>query len=216
MDTEVDLIMAHPDDTEPVSLSDTSPADEPLDDGQPDPEYIKLTEILVQEQRAREQAEEERRKAAAPPPDTRTPQEKAEHLRQVADCFFLQGSMRSPDGPNFDVQTFKVYLDDLLKGSGASSDPIEQMLVHQLAQAHFAIGRLHVRSSGSRGTVEAVAYVAAAARLMAEFRRTSLALQAYREAAARKQGQQAKASIRQRRKKPPVPVQEESVGQAVE
>jgi hypothetical protein len=79
------------------------------------------------------------------------------------------------------------------------------MLVQQLAQAHFAIGRLHVRSSGSRGTVEAVAYIAAAARLMAEFRRTSLALQAYREAAARKQGQQAKAATRQRRKKPPVP-----------
>jgi hypothetical protein len=113
--------------------------------------------------------------------------------------------MRSPDGPIFDAQTFKVYLDDLLQRSGASNDPIEQMLVHQLAQAHFAIGRLHVRSSGSRGTVEAVAYVAAAARLMAEFRRTSLALQAYREATARKQVHPAKAATRPRRKKPPVP-----------
>jgi hypothetical protein len=197
--------MAHPDDTEVVPLSQTSPDEESLDDGQPDPEYIKITEILVQEQRAREQAEEERRKAAAPPPDTRTPQEKAEHLRQLADSFFLQGSMRSPDGPIFDAQTFKAYLDDLLKLSGASSDPIEQMLVHQLAQAHFAIGRLHVRSSGSRGTVEAVAYIAAAARLMAEFRRTSLALQAYRKAAARKQVQDARPATRQRRKKHPVP-----------
>jgi hypothetical protein len=205
MDTEVDLIMAHPDDTDTVPLSETSPDEEPLDDGQPDPEYIQVTEILVQEQRAREQAEEERRRAAAPPPDTRTPEEKAEHLRQFADCFFLQGSMRSPDGPIFDVHTFKVYMDELLKRSGASGDPIEQMLVQQLAHAHFAIGRLHVRSSGSRGPSEAVAYVAAAARLMAEFRRTSLALQAYREAAARKQVQEAKASTRQRRKKPPVP-----------
>jgi hypothetical protein len=199
------LIMAHPDDTDVVSLSEASPDEESLDDGQPDPEYIKVTGILVQEQRAREQAEEERRKAEAPPPDTRTPQEKAEHLRQFTDSFFLQGSMRSPDGPIFDVHTFKAYLDELLKRSGASNDPIEQMLVHQLAQAHFAIGRLHVRSSGSRGPVEAVAYTAAAARLMAEFRRTSLALQAYREAAARKQVQQAKASTRQRRKKHPVP-----------
>jgi hypothetical protein len=40
---------------------------------------------------------------------------------------------------------------------------------------------------------------------MAEFRRTSLALQAYREAAARKQVQEAKAATRPRRKKHPVP-----------
>jgi hypothetical protein len=183
--------MAHPDDIETVSFSQTSPDEEPLDDDQPDPEYARITLETVQNIRAQEQVEEERRKAEAPPPDTRTPQEKAEHLRQFTDSFFLQGSMRSPDGPIFDVHTFKVYLDDLLKRSGASSDPIEQMLVHQLAQAHFAIGRLHVRSSGSRGTVEAVAYTAAAARLMAEFRRTSLALQAYRQAEAKKQAEAA-------------------------
>jgi hypothetical protein len=199
------LIMAHPDDTEIGSLSETSPDEEPLDDDQPDAEYARITLETVQNIRAQEQVEEERRKAEAPPPDTRTPEEKAEHLRQLADSFFLQGSMRSRDGPIFDVHTFKAYLDELLKRTGVTSDPIEQMLVHQLAQAHFAIGRLHVRSSGSRGTVEAVAYVAAAARLMAEFRRTSLALQAYREAAARKQVQQARPATRQRRKKPPAP-----------
>jgi hypothetical protein len=201
MDKEVDLIMSLPDNTEIVTLSEASPDEESLDDGQPDPEYIKVTEVLVQEQRAREQAEEERRKAAAPPPDTRTPEEKGEHLRQFADSFFLQGSMRSPDGPIFDVHTFKVYLDDLLQRSGASSDPIEQMLVHQLAQAHFAVARLHVRSSGSRDTGAAVAYTAAAARLMAEFRRTSLALQAYREAAARRQGEAAQPTCQVRGKK---------------
>jgi hypothetical protein len=205
MNMEVDVIMAHPDNTEIVTLSETSPDEEPLDDDQPDAEYARITLETVQNIRAQEQAEEERRKAAAPPPDTRTPEEKAEHFRQLADSFFLQASMRSPDGPIFDVHTFKVYLDDLLKRSGASNDPIEQMLVYQLAQAHFAIGRLHVRASGSRGTVEAVAYTAAAARLMAEFRRTSLALQAYRETAARKQGQQARPATRQRRKKPPAP-----------
>jgi hypothetical protein len=208
MDTEVDLIMPHPDNIETVSLSEKSPEEGPLDDDQPDQDYARITLETVQNIRAQEQAEEERRKAAAPPPDTRTAQEKAEHLRQFADSFFLQASMRSPDGPIFDVQTFKVYLDDLLNRAGASSDPIEQMLVQQLAQAHFAIGRLHVRASGSRGTVEAVAYTAAAARLMAEFRRTSLALQAYRETAARKQVQEAKASTRHRRKKPPVPAAE--------
>jgi hypothetical protein len=197
--------MAHPDDTDIVSLSETSPDEELLDDDQPDPDYARVTQETVQNIRAQEQAEEERRKAEAPPSDTRTPQEKAEHLRQLADSFFLQASMRSRDGPIFDVHTFKVYMDELLKRSGASDDPIEQMLVYQLAQAHFAIGRLHVRSSGSRGTVEAVAYVAAAARLMAEFRRTSLALEAYREAAARKQVQQARPATRQRRKKPPAP-----------
>jgi hypothetical protein len=197
--------MAHPDNIETVSLSDTSPDDEPLDDDQPDPDYARLTQQGIQEIQRLQEAEEERRKAAAPPPDTRTPQEKAEHFRQFADSFFLQASMRSPDGPIFDVQTFKVYLDDLLNRSGASNDPIEQMLVHQLAQAHFAIGRLHVRSSGSRGTVEAVAYTAAAARLMAEFRRTSLALQVYREHAVRKEAMVAESPAPRRRKKGPSP-----------
>jgi hypothetical protein len=62
------LIMAHPDDTEPVSLSDTSPDDEPLDDDQPDAEYARITQETVQNLRTQEQAEEERCKAAAPPP----------------------------------------------------------------------------------------------------------------------------------------------------
>src|SRR6516165_1462949 len=97
MDKEVDLIMPLPDDTEIVSLGETSPDEEPLDDGQPDAEYARITQETVQNIRTQEQAEEERRKAEAPPPDTRTPQEKAEHLRQFADSFFLQASMRSPD-----------------------------------------------------------------------------------------------------------------------
>jgi hypothetical protein len=83
-DTEVDLIMSQPDGTDTVSLSETSPDEKSLDDGQPDPEYARVTQETIQNIRSQEQAEEERRKAAAPPPDTRTPQEKAEHLRQFA------------------------------------------------------------------------------------------------------------------------------------
>jgi hypothetical protein len=55
MDKEVDLIMAHPDDTDIVSLSETSPDEEPLDDDQPDAEYARITLETVQNIRTQEQ-----------------------------------------------------------------------------------------------------------------------------------------------------------------
>ena len=59
------------------------------------------------------------------------------------------------------------------------------MLIEQLALAHLNCGQLFYRASEA-GSVEcATAYLAATARLMAEFRRTALALPAYREAAQR-------------------------------
>jgi hypothetical protein len=57
------------------------------------------------------------------------------------------------------------------------------MLLEQLALAHFSMGLLSCKTANA-GKVEAVGvYASAAARLMAEFRRSALALQAYRHAA---------------------------------
>lgn len=117
----------------------------------------------------------------------------------------MQGAMRSANGPLFDVQTFKVYLDDLLQRAGASGDPLEAMLIHQLAQAHFAIGRLHVRASGSRNMDEATACLAAAARLMGECRKTTLAVETFRAKAARKRAEAERAATPRRKKKRPAP-----------
>jgi hypothetical protein len=75
---------------------------------------------------------------------------------------------------------FKSYLDNLLAESGSPHDPIEKMLIEQLALAHHNIGRLHVKSSAVDSHQESVAYAAAATRLTAEYRRLASAIQDYR------------------------------------
>jgi hypothetical protein len=131
-----------------------------------------------------ERLAEEQRQASLPPPPTT--EQKAEHVREVAGAAFLHGAFRA-GGPGFDVETFKVYLTDFLKRAGASGDPLEEMLLRQLVQADFAIGRLHVGAGASADAAAVGAYVAAAARLMTEFRRTLLVLEKVRETAARRQ-----------------------------
>jgi hypothetical protein len=54
------------------------------------------------------------------------------------------------------------------------------MLIEQMALAHLNVGQLHFKASTS-GSIEcAGVYLAAGARLMAEFRRSALALKEYR------------------------------------
>ncbi len=55
-------------------------------------------------------------------------------------------------------------------------DPIERMLLEQLALAHFRIGQLHVRASEAQGLEAVRVYNSVAARMLGEFRRTVLAL----------------------------------------
>jgi hypothetical protein len=75
---------------------------------------------------------------------------------------------------------FKGYLDNLLEESGSPHDPIERMMIEQLALAHHNIGRLQVKSSAVDSHQESVAYASAATRLTAEYRRLSAAIQDYR------------------------------------
>jgi hypothetical protein len=80
----------------------------------------------------------------------------------------------------FDGQAAKTYLERLLEDAGRPRDPIERMMLEQLAVAHFRIAQLHVRAQKAQGVEAAKLYNAAAARLLGEFRRTALALRAYR------------------------------------
>src|SRR5262245_492852 len=152
----------------------------------PDADYARLTEQGLRETEATHRIGAGPRLADTPPPDRLSPAQKAEHLRQFVNGAFLHGAMRSPDGPIFDVPTFKAYLDDFLQRAGATGDPVKELLLQQVLQAHLAIGRLQVRGSASKSMDEAGACFAAAARFMAECRRHALALQVLRAGGASK------------------------------
>jgi hypothetical protein len=136
--------------------------------------YAEATARVVQEASAAVETLE-------PPPNPRTPEQKAETLRQLGAACYLYAAAAQVVGPGFDVPVWKAYLDTYLQAAGDPADPVERILLEQLALAHHALGRLHVRA-GSRESVEEVqAYLGAIARLLAEVRRTALALKAYRQ-----------------------------------
>lgn len=76
---------------------------------------------------------------------------------------------------------FKVYRDRLLEEAGNPTDPIERMMIEQLALAHHRIAQLHVQVEEAKSIEAAKAYAAAAARLTGEFRRLALAIRQYRQ-----------------------------------
>jgi hypothetical protein len=112
----------------------------------------------------------------------------AAQLRDAAAAVFMSSSM-SPALQVVPVDAFKIYRDRLIADCGAPEDPIEVMLVEQLALAHLNTGLLHSRAANATSIECATAYCSAAARLLGEFRRTALALAAYK-ATARQMAQQ--------------------------
>jgi hypothetical protein len=132
------------------------------------------------------QQEEAQRKAKATPP-LPSPAQKAENLHELLGATLLYGASGAFFAGAIDVPTFKIYLDRFLKDAGASTDPLERQLLEQLVLAHHAIGRLHFRAGTCKDASAVTAYLAAVARLMAESRRTTIAVQAYRQAPSGKQ-----------------------------
>jgi hypothetical protein len=118
----------------------------------------------------------------------------ASHLEHSTTAMFLFASL-SNVLPDFDVASFRRYRDKLIADCGHRCDPIETMLVEQLALAHMNTGLLFHRASASGSAECATAYLAAATRLMAELRRTALALPAYREAVRRLEGREGTCGI---------------------
>ena len=79
-----------------------------------------------------------------------------------------------------DLAGFKVYRDRLLADCGSPTDPIEVMMIEQIALAHMNIGRLQFNSATARSIEAARAYGSMATQLLGEFRRTASALKDYR------------------------------------
>ena len=104
----------------------------------------------------------------------------ANNLRELAAAAYLYGSAGPDLGEQITANVYIQYRNELLKDCGAPKDPLEVMLIEQLALAHHNIGRLHLRSAQAEGSHEAVAFAGAATRLLAEFRRCTLALAEYR------------------------------------
>ncbi len=108
----------------------------------------------------------------------------AAHLKDSAAAMFLYASVGHVLA-EADVASFRIYRDRLLADYGDPRDPILIMLVEQLALVHLNCGQLFFKASTAGSLESASAYLAAVTRLLAEFRRSALALPAYREAVQR-------------------------------
>jgi hypothetical protein len=118
---------------------------------------------------------------AAPQPSAEAVHEVlADNLRDMTGASFLYCTVASSLSGDIDPQAFKIYRDKLLQDAGNPSDPLETMLLEQLALAHFNIGRLQMKSCSVENSKLAVAYSDAATRLLGEFRRCTLALEEFR------------------------------------
>src|SRR5436190_224261 len=79
----------------------------------------------------------------AAPPDV---EHFARHLGETSGALFMYASMGgvfAQVGP----AAYKLFRDRLMIAAGDPTDPIEVMLLEQVALAHFNIGRLHLRSA---------------------------------------------------------------------
>lgn len=81
----------------------------------------------------------------------------------------------------FDASGYRAFLDQLVRDAGNPSDPLQVMLLQQMAMAHFRIGDLHGLAAKADDPKAVEAFNNAAGRLMAEFRRSMIALAGYRQ-----------------------------------
>ncbi len=106
----------------------------------------------------------------------------AGHLAETSASAFMYFSMAGAGlFRQTDALAYKRYRDRLLADCGSPTDPIEVMLVEQLALAHLNTGRLHHRAATADSLEAARVYGTTAILLMGEFRRGALALKSYRD-----------------------------------
>jgi hypothetical protein len=82
---------------------------------------------------------------------------------------------------NFSLGGYHAYLDAIHADAGNPSDPVDRMLLDQLAMAHLRAAQLQAFAGTAEGLEAIKLYNSAAARLLSEFRQTALALKTYRE-----------------------------------
>jgi len=149
---------------------------------------------------------------ASPPPAEPTIEEiiaqQAVNLKDVTGAAQLYIAVTSSIAPDISTAAFKIYREKLLEQAGSPTDPIEIMLIEQIALAHFHIGRLHLKSCSTAQAQLAVAFADAATRLTAEFRRSALALEDYRaKQIARKQAVAGSAAVVEPEPEPKVTIE---------
>jgi hypothetical protein len=106
----------------------------------------------------------------------------ARHLRESPLAIFLNGCLGHAL-PQAGLIAYKRYRDGFLADCGNPIDPIEIVLIEQIAMSHLISGYLHVKGTNAASVESAAAYLGAGARLSGELRRTALALQVFRAAA---------------------------------
>ena len=109
----------------------------------------------------------------------------ARQLSETAGALFMFASVGGVFA-QVEPAAFKLYRDRLLLAAGNPDDPVEIMLLEQIALAHLNIGRLHLKSATAEGLEAAKAYGGMAIALTGEFRRIALAVAAYRASALQK------------------------------
>lgn len=119
--------------------------------------------------------------ATEPPRSPEATKQLAAKLRVGASAAYLTETAFKAFVPSQPDSVSHAYLESLLRDAGATQDPVEQMLIEQIVFAHHAIGMLHKRAASAPELDQIEVYHAAAARLLAEFRRSVLALKKYRE-----------------------------------
>jgi len=84
--------------------------------------------------------------------------------------------------PSYGVSAagIRLYLDQMLQEADGARDPIERILIEQVAMAHHRIAQLHAQASTAKVPESSLQYTAFAARLLSELRQTVTVLQAYR------------------------------------
>ncbi len=70
-------------------------------------------------------------------------QRKTDTIRDLAFAAAMAAAI--PMAKDIGVAAFKVYRDGLLKEAGSPTDPVEIMLVEQLALAHHRVAQLHAQ-----------------------------------------------------------------------
>jgi hypothetical protein len=123
-----------------------------------------------------------------PPPPPPSPEERAAAQADLLRDGYVPAALASVVQLPALIETAGCHrhLARLLADAGAAADPVERMLVEQLALTHFTVARLHAHAGDAPTADDAGLYLDAAARLQGEFRRSALALQVYRLGAARR------------------------------
>lgn len=140
------------------------------------------------------------------PPEPKPPVSPLRQSQFLLQQFFPALMSLAVDFQDLEAEAFFRYLEHLVRESGNPTDPIERMMIEQIALAHFRIALLHSYAAGTADKDVVEVYTGSAVRLTGEFRRLVLALREYRDPAATTRKERSEDRSRAREQIPkPVP-----------